>query len=214
MPDPRQRQSPADDPKDTETARTNRYILIAVLAVVALVTIYLIKTNLEPPKETQGRSPSGEEQSPQDAASPTMMEDVAMQVEHIKAILARDSSNYDAWVALGNLYFDDQKPAEAIQYYEGALKLKSGDANVLTDLATMKRALGKSDEAIEILKQVVAKDSTMGQAWFNLGVIYSFDFKNQKDAITAWKRYLDLNPMSEHAQAVQKAIDSLERTLK
>jgi tetratricopeptide (TPR) repeat protein len=78
----------------------------------------------------------------------------------------------------------------------------------------MKRALGKFDEAVEILKHVVAKDSTMGQAWFNLGVIYSFDLKNQKDAIAAWKRYLDLNPMSEHAQAVQKAIDSLERALK
>jgi len=213
MPDPKRPQAPMDGPKDADAAPTNRYILIAVVAVVALVTIYLIKTNLEPPKGTQNQAASGEEQPPADAMSATM-QDVAHQIEHIKSILAKDSSNYDAWVALGNLYFDAQKAGEAIPYYEGALKLKPGDANVLTDLATMKRATGKSDEAVALLKQVVAKDSTMVQAWFNLGVIYSFDLKNQKAAITAWKRYLDLNPMSEHAQAVQKAIDSMERMLK
>ena len=214
MPDKTPPQMPAHRPSNPETARTNRYILIAVLAVVALVTIYLIKTNLEPPKETQGQTSAEEEQSSQDGGSPAMMQDVAMQAEHIKGILAKDSTNYDAWVALGNLYFDDQKPAEAIRYYEGALKLRSGDPSVITDLATMKRSAGKPDEAVSLLKQVVLKDSTMSQAWFNLGVIYSFDLNNSKDAIAAWKRYLDLDPLSQHAQAVQQAIDSLERALK
>jgi cytochrome c-type biogenesis protein CcmH/NrfG len=214
MPDSMPPQKLAQRPSNREAVRTNRYILIAVLALVALVAIYLIRTNLEPPKETQGQTSAEGEQSSQDDGSPAMMQDVAMQAEHIKGILAKDSTNYDAWVALGNLYFDDQKPAEAVQYYEGALRLRAGDANIMTDLATMKRALGKSGEAVEILKQVLAKDSTMGQAWFNLGVMYSFDLNNSKDAIAAWKRYLNLDPLSQHAQAVQKAIDSLERTLK
>jgi cytochrome c-type biogenesis protein CcmH/NrfG len=214
MPNSMPPQKPSHSPTNPETARTNRYILVAVLAVVALVTIYLIKTNLEPPKVTQGQTSAEEEQSSENGGSPATMQDVAMHAEHIKGILAKDSTNYDAWVALGNLYFDDQKPAEAIAYYEGALKLRSGDPNVMTDLATMKRALGKPSEAVDLLKQVVAKDSTMGQAWFNLGVIYSFDLNNSKDAIAAWKRYLNLDPLSQHAQAVQKVIDSLERTLK
>ncbi len=206
-------QSPPNAGKSPETVRTNRYVLIAVLAVVVLVTIYLIKTNLEPPKDG-GQMEADNGRIPNDTGAVAMMQDVNMQADHIKGILAKDSTNYDAWVALGNLYFDAQKPVEAIQYYEGALRLKSGDPSVMTDLATMKRATGDGAGAVDLLKQVVAKDSTMAQAWFNLGVIYSFDMNNSKDAIAAWKRYLDLNPMSEHAQAVQKAIDSLERTMK
>lgn len=213
MRDPKHDPTSSQDAKEPQNAHSNRYVLIAALAAVALVTVYLIKTNLEPPKAPQNQAQIGAEQPPSDSAT-AMMQDVEQQIGHIKGILAKDTTNYDAWVALGNIYFDANKPEEAIPYYEGALRLKPDDAGVLTDMATMKRALGKSDEAVALLKKVVAKDSTMGQAWFNLGVIYSFDLKNQKDAIAAWKRYLDLNPMSEHAQAVQKAIDSLERTLK
>lgn len=213
MPESRTNDSPKLGGKNPETVHSNRYVLIAVLAVVVLVTIYLIKTNLEPPRG-DGQMQADNGRIPNDTGSAAMMQDVNMQADHIKGILARDSSNYDAWVALGNLYFDNQTPTEAIRYYEGALKLKPGDPSVMTDLATMKRATGKSAEAIELLRQVVSKDSTMSQAWFNLGVIYSFDLNYSEDAIAAWKRYLDLNPMSEHAQAVQRAIDSLERTMK
>lgn len=213
MPDPMHDPTSSQDAKEPEATRSNRYVLIAALAAVALVAVYLIKTNLEPPKAPPDQTQSGEAQPPSDSAT-AMMQDIEQQVAHIKGILAKDTLNYDAWVALGNIYFDANKPDEAVPYYEGALRIKPGDAGVLTDLATMKRAQGKPNDAVALLKKVVAKDSTMGQAWFNLGVIYSFDLKNQKDAIAAWKRYLDLNPMSEHAQAVQKAIDSLERTLK
>jgi cytochrome c-type biogenesis protein CcmH/NrfG len=213
MPEAKKKSDKERTGSNTGTPNTNRYILIAVLAVVVLVTIYLIRTNLEPP-EGQAPSSANNGRIPVDTGSSAMMQDVTQQAEHIKAILAKDSTNVDAWVALGNLYFDDQKPDQAIQYYEGALRLKPGDPNVMTDLATMKRAVGQADEAVKLLEQVVAKDSTLGQAWFNLGVIYSFDLNDAKHAIAAWKRYLDLDPLSQHAHAVQEAIDSLERTLK
>lgn len=195
----------------------NRYILIAVLALVAVVTIVLLKSNMERPKSAEDRiSGTGESADmggPMDSGSASIMADVARQVGHIKDILAKDSTNVDAWVALGNLYFDARMPEDAVKYYEGALRFKPGDVNIMTDLATMKRELKQPGDAIELLKKVVATDSTMAQAWFNMGVIYSFDLGLQKEAIGAWKHFLALNPASEHSEAVQHVIDSLERIL-
>lgn len=187
----------------------NRFVLLAVLAFVALVTVFLLKRNMEPPPADQAQQSVPQSQAEAQQAMP----DMTHQVEHIKGILAQDSTNYDAWVALGNLYFDANKPAEAIAHYEQALAIRSGDVNVLTDLATMERAAGDPQKAISILNQVVKEDSTFGQAWFNMGVIYSLDLKDNRSAVAAWKKFVALNPDSPHLDAVQKEIDRLEREL-
>ena len=191
-----------------QTTPHNRFVLLSVLAFVALVTVFLLKKNMEPPPADSSSQPaaSSGEQSAAEQAMPDMMH----QIEHINDILAQDSSNYDAWVALGNIYFDANMPEEAIEHYEGALALRAGDVNVLTDLATMKRAAGDSKEAIAILQRVVETDSTFGQAWFNMGVIYSLDLLDTKSAVSAWKRFLAMTPESPHLDAVRKEIQRLE----
>lgn len=193
-----------------QTTPHNRFVLLSVLAFVALVTVFLLKKNMEPPKtapaddQTQQSVPTSQSEAEQ--AMPDMMH----QVEHIKDILAKDSSNYDAWVALGNIYFDANKPDEAIDNYQHALAIRSGDINVLTDLATMERAAGNPQKAIEILDQVLKADSTFGQAWFNMGVIYSLDLKDNKNAVSAWKRFIATTPDSPHLDAVRKEIERIE----
>ena len=194
----------------------NRYILLAVVAVVVVVTIFLLKSNMEsPPAQQQAPPPgSGQPVNPADMqSSEQQMQQMMSQIEHIKGILVQDSSNFDAWAALGNMYFDIQMPEEAILHYRGALKVNPDDLNVQTDLATMLRGVGEQEEAIEILESVVAIDSTMHQAWFNLGVIYGFDFKDDKKALAAWKRFVALNPDSPNNGQIQQEIIRLEAEL-
>lgn len=199
---------------------SNRYILIVALAFATVVTIYIVSTNLETPKTEQvdatqdinSRIPDGEAgASGVDAAA--LHEELMSQVAHIKQILLNDSTNFDAWSALGNLYFDANMPEDAITHYRRALALKPDDIHVLTDLATMLRASGHPDSALSVLNHVVILDSTLAQAWFNLGVIQSFDLKNQREALSAWKKFLALSPPSEHTDAVNKEIERLEKEL-
>jgi cytochrome c-type biogenesis protein CcmH/NrfG len=102
---------------------------------------------------------------------------------------------------------------DAITHYREALKLKPDDIHVLTDMATMLRAAGRPDTAVTVLNHVILLDSTLTQAWFNLGVIQSFDLKNQKEALHAWKKFIALSPPSEHTDAVNKEIERLEKEL-
>jgi cytochrome c-type biogenesis protein CcmH/NrfG len=200
-----------------EATSHNRYILLAVIGFAVLVAIFLLKTNMEAPKPPSadmsadaGASP---DTAPDDTVSQQMMQDVQKQMAHLQDVLAKDSSNFDAWVALGNLYYDANMADEAVAHYRRALAIRPNDLNVMTDLATMEREAGHPNDAIAILRQVLAGDSTRAQTWFNLGVIYSFDLKDQKEAVIAWKRFLALSPPSEHADAVKHEIERLEKEL-
>jgi cytochrome c-type biogenesis protein CcmH/NrfG len=210
------------DTADHQHTSSNRYILLAALAFAAVVTIYIVKTNLEPPKseevaatrDANSRIPDdGDGQGASAMDETAQREQFMHQIEHIQDILKKDSMNFDAWSALGNLYFDANMPQDAIVHYRKALILKPDDIHVLTDMATMLRAAGRPDTAVTVLNHVILLDSTLSQAWFNLGVIQSFDLKNQKEALFAWKKFLSLSPPSEHTEAVQKEIERLEKEL-
>jgi cytochrome c-type biogenesis protein CcmH/NrfG len=194
----------------------NRYILIAVLAFAALMGIYIVKTNLEPPKTEQVEATqAANSRIPMEGDTTTMPshDELLHQADHIRDVLSKDSSNYGAWVALGNIYFDADMPGEAVTHYRRALAIKPGDLSVMTDLATMERATGHPDSAVAILQRVVAADSTLAQAWFNLGVINNFDLKNTREAIIAWKKFLSISPPSEHTEAIKKEIERMEKEL-
>ncbi|GAB4327878.1 MAG: hypothetical protein Kow0074_23440 [Candidatus Zixiibacteriota bacterium] len=199
-------QPQSDPPRGTG----NRYVLIAVLAVVVVVTVMLLRQNMEPPPQQQQQQAEQAQDGQERMNSQERFQQTMEQIAHVEDILSRDSTNFDAWAALGNLYYDANMPEEAIHHYEHALKLKPGDLHVRTDMATMKRTQGKPEEAVEILTGVVSDDSSFTQAWFNLGVIYTFDLNQPADAVRAWERYLELDPNSKHEEAVRKEIDRLK----
>ena len=174
--------------------------------VVAVVAVYILKTNMEPPN-TAGDA------APDQPSAEEAMQHLMQQIDDINERLASDSTDFDAWAKLGNLFYDAQMPEEAIDPYRRALEIKPDDPAVRTDLSTMLRSLGRHEEATEHLRRVVDDDSTWHQAWFNLGVIYSFDLEDEPKALAAWKMFVALNPQSQHAQSVQREIARLEEEL-
>ncbi|MEW5702756.1 MAG: tetratricopeptide repeat protein [Candidatus Zixiibacteriota bacterium] len=207
------RHDQSDTPDPATGTTSNRYILLAVIAVAVVAAVYLLKSNMEPPQSgsTEQSGEVGMTDPDGILMDTTMMQELSHQIEHIRSVLARDSSNFDAWVALGNLYFDSRMAEEAIIHYERALQLRPGDVNVMTDLATMQREAGRPSEAVATLARVVAIDSVHPQSWFNMGVIYAFDLKQPEEAIAAWRKFLALSDSSEHTEAVRREIESLEK---
>lgn len=208
-----------DETHSPDQQTSNRYILIAALAFAAVVAVYIVKTNLDTPKTTEvaatqdanSRIPDGAGSADPDPE--VRRQEVERQIQHIKEILMKDSANFDAWAALGNMYFDADMPLDAIEHYRQALTLRPDDIHVLTDMATMLRSSGRPDTAVTVLHHVLQLDSTLTQAWFNLGVIQSFDLNNRRGALEAWKKFIALSPVSEHTDAVKKEIERLEEEL-
>src|SRR5690349_4388977 len=82
---------------------------------------------------------------PLGAGSPT---DYQMRITEAEKIVVRDPKNLQAWVQLGNDYFDTGQPQKAVAAYGKALELKPDDPNVLTDQGVMYKQVGAFDKAI------------------------------------------------------------------
>ena len=74
--------------------------------------------------------------------------DAQNQLARLEALVRTDPKNHDAWVSLGNLYFDTHQAQRAVDAYGKALALKPNDPNVLTDQGGMYRELTQFDKAI------------------------------------------------------------------
>src|SRR6476661_4873949 len=87
-------------------------------------------------QQTTPRAPAAAQQASQSApaasggAAPRAAVLDETQVNALKAVAERESSNATPRVQLGNLYFDAERYDEAIKWYSEAAKLSPTDVNV------------------------------------------------------------------------------------
>ncbi len=129
----------------------------------------------------------------------------------MQAVVARDPKNFEAWVQLGNDYFDTRQPQKAIDAYARALELKPNSPNVLTDMGVMYRDLGQFDRAVANFQKANQLDPKHVQSLFNLGVVYLNDLKQPKKAIEVWNKVIQSAPQSEQAQQAKVAIEEAKK---
>ncbi len=87
-------------------------------------------------------------------------------------VLELAPNDLDALRGLGNVYYDLEEFAKAIEHYQQYLALKPDDANVRTDMGTMYLYSRDVDRAITEYQTVVAQKPDFFQAYFNLGIAY------------------------------------------
>jgi len=143
---------------------------------------------------------------PMGSGSPT---DYQNRIAEEEKIVASDPKNLQAWVMLGNDYFDTGQPQKAINAYSKALALKPDDPNVLTDQGVMYLQTGDKDKALADFEKAQQVDPRHLQSLYNIGVVYS-DMKQFDKAIKAWSHYLDLDPTSPKAQEVKARLEQLK----
>ncbi len=177
-------------------------LLIVVALIVGLLGGYLIF------------SISGKTEMPQvgsnlpvGGGSPT---DYQARIAQAEKILAQDPKNLQAWIQLGNDYFDTEQPQKAINAYAKALELKPDNPNVLTDQGVMYRKVGWYDKAIANFEKAQAIDPKHLQSIFNLGLVYADDLKQPDKALKAWNRYLELDSTSPTAQQIKRMVEDIK----
>jgi cytochrome c-type biogenesis protein CcmH/NrfG len=152
--------------------------------------------------KSSGRLPAGAEGIQADADGRERM----LQVLTEKVVTNPDDGA--AWVQLGNLHFDSDRPKEAIGAYEKALALEPGNAMVLTDLGIMYRRSGNPEEAVRRFDQAIEADPALENPYYNKGVVLFHDLNDHQAAIRAWEALLKMNPMAKapNGQAVKDIV--------
>ncbi|MEW6221413.1 MAG: tetratricopeptide repeat protein [Thermodesulfobacteriota bacterium] len=108
--------------------------------------------------------------------------------------VAANPGNREAWVALGNLYYDTNKPDKSVRAYQKALELNPNDPNVLTDMGVMHRSLGNSAAALDAFQRAIAVDPRHEISRLNTGIVLYYDLKDTEGAIQAWEELLKIKP--------------------
>jgi tetratricopeptide (TPR) repeat protein len=140
--------------------------------------------------------------------------DYQQRIMTAEKIVTADPKNRQAWVQLGNDYFDTGQPQKAINAYSKALELKADDPNILTDQGVMYRQEKQFDKAIANFEKAQQIDPKHLQSVFNLGLIYSQDLKQTDKALKAMNRFLELDSTSPTAQQVKGMIEQLKSSPK
>jgi cytochrome c-type biogenesis protein CcmH/NrfG len=125
-------------------------------------------------------------------------------------MVAADPKNHDAWVALGNDYFDSHQAQKSVDAYAKALALKPDDPNVLTDQGVMYRQLNQFDKAVACFQKAAKLDPSHIQSLFNLGIVYAHDLHQPDEAAKAWNKLLVLAPASEQAAQARQQLAQLK----
>jgi len=121
--------------------------------------------------------------------------------------------NAEAWIQLGNEYFDSDQYEKAIQAYTKSLELKPNNANVWTDMAIMYRRSGKPEEAIKGFDKAIEVDPKHEIARLNKGIVLLHDLKDTDGAIKAWEELIEINPiaMAPTGRSVDEMVQQLKK---
>jgi len=163
-------------------------LLVAIVALLAGLIIGWMAG-----QKSAGPAPVAVTSAPP-VQSPMPTVNVHQKIGELKAIVAKDPNNRQAWVALGNEYFDADQPMDAVEAYQKALDLNAKDANVLTDQGVMFRRLGWFDRAVDNFTRANQADPSHTVSLFNLGITYRYDLQDFAKAQEAWTKFLAINP--------------------
>lgn len=130
-------------------------------------------------------------------------------IAQLEEIVRKDPNNYQAWVQLGNDFFDMGEAQKSVDAYQRALSIKDGDPNVLTDMGVMYRQLKDFPKALAAFRKAAAASPTHPQSRMNMGVVLMHDLNDPKGAIAAWEDFLRVAPNDPNAENIRRSIEEL-----
>ncbi len=130
---------------------------------------------------------------PKQAETSVAAPEVTSHILALEEAVRKNPKDVAAWIQLGNHYFDTQKPSAAIHAYEHALEAQPDNANVLTDLGIMYRAIGQFEKAVQAFSTAFAIDARHEQALFNTGIVLYYDLGRKVEGRQAWEKLLRIN---------------------
>lgn len=178
--------------------------LIAVVAlVVGLLGGYLVFSI-----SNAGKSQQAAPAIQSGVGSPA---DYTQRIAQAEKIVAQDPKNLNAWISLGNDYFDTEQAQKSINAYNKALEIDPNNPNVLTDQGVMFRKVGWYDKALANFEKANRIDPNHLQSLFNAGIVYAVDLKQPDKALPYWNTYLKLDSNSPTALQIKGMMEQSGR---
>jgi tetratricopeptide (TPR) repeat protein len=175
--------------------------------------------SLNPSVDAAASSAGGgaEGQPTQNPTSPSGPGSTAVPVDEarVRELTAQaDKNPKDAAVRaqLGNMYFDAERYAESIKWYEESFALDPKNADVSTDLGVGYYYTNQTDRALEQFATSLKVNPTHTKTLLNIGMVKAFGKRDLNGAAEAWKKVVELAPAdSPEGHAARQALEALKQ---
>ena len=141
---------------------------------------------------SQSAPAPAQQAAPQQSQAPDRA--TAARIAELEKAVIRNPSDRDAFVELGNLYFDSDQAKLAILAYENALRLRADDPGVTTDLGVMYRRDGQYQKALDCFRKTLEIEPGHPVALFNTGIVFYYDLHDAAGARKAWEELVKTHP--------------------
>jgi cytochrome c-type biogenesis protein CcmH/NrfG len=129
--------------------------------------------------------------------------------EELQLALAKDSTNIETHIALGDVYYDTGNWPDAIVHYRAAMRRDSTRSTVLVDLGVCYYNLGEAQEAERLFRGAIRLDPHQPVALFNLGIVHERRKEFDK-ALEFFHRSLQSDPPEAMRQPLVEAMQRVQ----
>ncbi len=194
------------------------YALALICLAVGLVLGYLFRGSGSPAPATANspavNQPMAGGQMPGPAALPGSMapaprlspEQAQQEAQPLLTALNQNPKDPQLLAQVGNVYYDSNQFAKAVDYYGRALQAHPEDVNVRTDMGTAYWYMGDPDRALTEFQKSLSYQPTHPQTLFNMGMVKWQGKKDPKGAVEAWEKLLKENPSYPDKSKVEDMI--------
>ncbi|MFC1822035.1 tetratricopeptide repeat protein [Thermodesulfobacteriota bacterium] len=162
-------------------------ILTLIIGFFGGVVLTIIKSESSSP-------PQASVQPVQSKNNQATSDNTSARIFQLERMTSKNPNDVEAWIELGNLYFDNKKYDKAIGAYNKSLELNPDNANVITDLGVMYRRSGRPKEAVAAFDRAMKADPRHEVSRFNKGIVLMHDLKDIQGALKVWEELVALNP--------------------
>ena len=110
---------------------------------------------------------------------------------------------------IGNAYFDAERYAEAITWYEASLGLDAKNVDVSTDLGVSYYYANQADRALAQFERSLQLAPKHTKTMLNIGVVRAFGKQDLQGAAAIWQQVVDIAPESREGQAAKRMIEAV-----
>lgn len=203
-PNPCAGKSAGSNPSAGNWTNAQAYMLAAFCLLLGVVLGYLFRGSASPAAARANLQQSATPAQP--APDPNAQAALAQATAPLLDAVNKDPNDYDSLVKLGDIFYDGQQYASAIQYYERALGLHPENPDVRTDMGTAYWYTGDADKAIAAMETSLKYRPGHPQTLFNLGWVRWQGKGDPKGAVEAWEKLLKANPDYPQRQQVEQYI--------
>lgn len=180
-------------------------------ALFGLIVGWIIGTQQASPRQaapaTAAAPAAAAAPAPAQAARPMLDES---QVTALRNIAEQDPKNVQSRIRLGDMYYDAERYADAVKWYEQAHALDPKNVSVSTDLAVCYYYTDQVDRSLAQFEASLKADPNHVKTYLNMGIVRAFGKQDLKGAAAAWEQVVKLAPGTPEAAAAQRSLDNLK----